>query len=144
MTKCRIDRVERDRNIAIGSVITKLQKLLDEYRSPNYICWALGGSFECGSILYGALAKGMDSLGVLLPSKNATFSRLSIQEFCSAALNMRSPRWCGGGSGGLGVHNSNHLCNITERIRLIVNDVQDKITGFQLSHFERIQSSAAS
>jgi hypothetical protein len=85
------DRIEEARMQAISTVISQLQDLIQEYRNPLYQCPS-GESFECGSILYGALTKEMELQG-LLPVPTAPFSGLSVSELRIKMQRIRSPSW---------------------------------------------------
>ncbi|KAH8725724.1 hypothetical protein GQ44DRAFT_599689, partial [Phaeosphaeriaceae sp. PMI808] len=82
----------RPSNHAIGTVFSQLRDLLEEFRSPLYRCLR-GDSFECGSILYGALFREMELQG-LLPIPTAPYSGLRVSELYSKMQRIRSPVWC--------------------------------------------------
>lgn len=134
MVNFRTDSIDQARNQAIGTVVSQLHNLLDEYRNTNYCCPSGNYSFECGSILYGALTKEMDSLGLLVPYPVTPFSGISFWEIYSKVHNMKSPMWCNLGSGR---YKSQHSCNLNEKVRKIANRVMYGVNGLKLKDFGR-------
>ncbi|KAF2810992.1 uncharacterized protein BDZ99DRAFT_508368 [Mytilinidion resinicola] len=89
-----VDRIDQARIHAIHALVSQLHSLLDEYHSADYSCPRNGYSFECGSMLYGALTKQMESLELLAPQPVAPFSGMSLRELDSKMRNIKSPLWC--------------------------------------------------
>jgi hypothetical protein len=54
-----IERINEARIHAIGTLVSQLHDLLEEYGNPSYLCTNSQFSFECGCMLYGALYKEM-------------------------------------------------------------------------------------
>ncbi|PVH91491.1 hypothetical protein DM02DRAFT_545743 [Periconia macrospinosa] len=119
---------------AIGTVVSQLHDLLEEYRNADYCCPSGIHSFECGSILYGALTKGIDSSGLLVPYPVAPFSGMSIWEIYLKVHDIKSPVWCNPGSGRFRTH---HSCNLNERVTEIVDKVMRRVNGLELKEFGR-------
>jgi hypothetical protein len=115
---------------AIGTVFSQLQGLLEEFRSPLYRC-PRDDSFECGSILYGALFKEMELQG-LLPIPTAPYQDLSVSELCTKMQRIRSPTWCRPGKS----KKSQHGCNLAEKIIAIADPVTRLANGPELKDFE--------
>ncbi|KAK3208892.1 hypothetical protein GRF29_69g21024 [Pseudopithomyces chartarum] len=59
-----IDKIEQVRVQGIDAIVAQLHDLLSEYGNPNYSCPSGNYSFECGSILFGALTREMQSAGL--------------------------------------------------------------------------------
>lgn len=115
---------------AIGTVFSQLHGLLEEFRSPLYRC-PRDDSFECGSILYGALFKEMELQG-LLPIPTAPYHDLSVSELCTKMQRIRSPAWCRPGKS----KKSQHGCNLAGRIMAIADPVTRLAYGPELKDFE--------
>ncbi|KAF2175093.1 hypothetical protein K469DRAFT_611899, partial [Zopfia rhizophila CBS 207.26] len=76
-----------------------LHDLLNEYRNTNYCCLSGNYLFKCGSILYSALIKEINSLKLLVPYPAAPFSGTSFWEIYLKVHNIKSPMWCNLGLG---------------------------------------------
>jgi hypothetical protein len=111
----------------MGTAISRLQSLLEEYRNPHYEC-PDGRSFECGSILYGALTKEMEFQG-LLPVPIAPFSGLSMSKLYKKLQSIRSPLWTYPGK------KLRHTCNLGARVMAIANPVMRLANGPGLDDF---------
>ncbi|KAF2475405.1 uncharacterized protein BDR25DRAFT_340167 [Lindgomyces ingoldianus] len=120
---------------AIGNVISQLHDLLDEYCQRDYHCPSGINSFESGSILYGALAKGMEWSGLLAPYPVAPFFGMSFGELCSNVYNMKSPVWSNSGY----KRDYKHPCNLKDKIAKIVDEANNEVTGLELRAFDRDQ-----
>lgn len=115
---------------AIGTVFSQLHALLEDFRSPLYQC-PHGDSFECGSILYGALFKEMELQG-LLPIPTAPYHDLSVPELYTKMQRIRSPAWCRPSKS----KKSQHGCNLAERVMAIADPVLRLANGPELNDFE--------
>jgi hypothetical protein len=114
---------------AISTVFSQLHDLLEEFRSQLYRC-PRDDSFECGSILYGALFKEMELQG-LLPIPTAPYHDLSVSELYTKMQRIRSPTWCRPRS-----KKSQHGCNLAERVMAIADPVTRLANGPELKDFE--------
>lgn len=114
----------------MGTIFSQLQVLLQEFRSPLYQC-PRGDSFECGSILYGALTKEMELQG-LLPIPIAPYSGLSFSELYTKMQRIRSPRWCRPDKHKRGPH----PCDLGAKVMEIVEPVTLLPNGLELKDFE--------
>jgi hypothetical protein len=115
---------------AIDTVFSQLQNLLEKFRSPLYRC-PHEASFECGSILYGALFKEMELQG-LLPIPAAPYHDLSVSELYTKMQRIRSPAWCRPGKS----KKSQHSCNLAESVMAIADSVTRLANGPELKDFE--------
>ncbi|KAK1672362.1 hypothetical protein BDP55DRAFT_673662 [Colletotrichum godetiae] len=84
-----VDLVDWRRQDAIEFILRMLQKLLDAFRNGTAGC-----SFECSSILLGALTKEMDKHNLLDPKPAAPYSGYSIENTEKIIRAFRSPQWC--------------------------------------------------
>jgi hypothetical protein len=116
---------------AIGTVFSQLHDLLEEFRSPLYRC-PRDDSFECGSILYGALFKEMELQG-LLPIPMAPYRDFSVSELYTEMQRIKSPTWCRPGNSKRSQH---HSCNLAERVIAIADPVTRLADGPKLKDFE--------
>ncbi|KAH8730304.1 hypothetical protein GQ44DRAFT_701142 [Phaeosphaeriaceae sp. PMI808] len=124
-----VDRIEQIRREAIGTIFSQLQDLLQEYRSPQYFCPS-GGSFECGSIHYGALTKELELHG-LLPVPVAPFTGLSTPGLCIKLQQIRSPMWWSHPRKG-----RQHPCSLSGRVMAITDTATRLAYGPELKDFE--------
>lgn len=150
------------RSKSIGAIVAGLHDLLDSFRSSDYLCpsdksWA----FECGSILYGALTKGMHSMGIWSPFPIEPFTGLSLYDVATRARLMKSPTWLhvnsgytknsgynhsGFGQSGFGQsghshsvscqNGCNHNCSLGTQVSAIVNRVCLEDTGLDLQDYQ--------
>ena len=134
----RTDSIDQARIEAIGTVVSQLHNLLDKYRDVDYRCPSGFYSFECGSILYGALTKEMDSSGLLVPYPVAPFPGMSFCELYSKVQDIKSPMWC---SPGTGRYKSQHSCNLNEKVMEVANRVMSGVNGLELKEFGRTKES---
>jgi hypothetical protein len=132
-TDFAIERIKEARIHVIGTLVARVHDLLEEYRSPNYRC-PEGYSFECGSILYGALSKQMKPAGLLEPYPVAPFSGLGFDETNSKLRDFKSPEWCTPGGHRLMIHS----CDLRETVTEIADIAITSVNGLCLKDFGRI------
>jgi hypothetical protein len=138
--------IEMRRSKSIGAIVAGLHDLLDRYRSSDYVCpsgkvWA----FECGSILYGALTKGMHSMGVWSPFPIEPFAGLSLHHVATKAKLMKSPAWLPSNStfdqrnfnqNDFKQIGKNHSCSLGLPVSEMVNRVWVEATGLDLQEYQ--------
>jgi hypothetical protein len=117
----------------IGLVVSRLHDLLDEFRQGDYECPSGISSFECGSILYGALTKGMESSGLLSPFPTAPFAGLTFEELRAKVHGMRAPTWSNSGY----KRNCPHPCDLSSRVVEIADKAGAEVLGLSLHAFDR-------
>lgn len=76
------------RTRAISSIISTLTKLHDAFLDGSHGC-----SFECSSIMFGALMKHMHSSALLFPQPRDPFIDLNYNELVKAVRAFKSPTW---------------------------------------------------
>lgn len=135
MTNSTIDKIEQVRVQGIDAIVAQLHDLLGEYGNPNYSCPSGNYSFECGSILFGALTREMQSAGLLVHNFMPSFSNTNLWEVVSKVQGFRSPSWCYPGNYRT---RSRHPCSLEERVTNIVNSIIGSDNGLDLEDFERI------
>ena len=116
---------------SIAAIVAELHNLLDHFRSNDYLCpddRSLG--FECGSMLYGALTKGMHSMGVWSPYPIEPFAGLSLHDVVTKAKLMKSPAWR--------PYNSkySHICSLSSQVSGVVNKIWVEATGLDLQDYQ--------
>ena len=119
-------RIEEERMQAISTIFSQLQALLDEYRSQSYKCPS-GDSFECGSMLFGALTKEMELQG-LFPVPKTPFVGWSISELYTKIQRIRSPSWSCSNK----PKKSRHRCDLRARVMAIADPVTRLADGPRL------------
>lgn len=115
---------------AISTVLSQLHNLLEKFRNPLYQCPS-ANSFECGSILYGALFKEIELQGLLLIPA-VPYHDLSVSELYTKMRRIRSPAWCRLSKS----KKSQHSCNLSESVMAIANPVIRLANGPKLKDFE--------
>lgn len=110
----------------IRTVLSQLDLLLQRFRSSQYRCpkWR-EYNLECGSILYGALVKQMDSSG-LFPIPVAPYPGLKISALYGRMETMRTPVWYG--------PDSRHNCDLSGKVMAIATSVIEGINGLDLGY----------
>jgi hypothetical protein len=85
--------LEGRRSETIEQIIETFNYWIDEF-SDTYTCRVDAElSFECSSILLGALMKQMRNIGVLSPRVVAPFDGLSLEKVHESISSMQSPIW---------------------------------------------------
>ncbi|KAF2488623.1 hypothetical protein BU16DRAFT_532128 [Lophium mytilinum] len=122
-----VDRIDQARVRAIATVDSQLRILLHDYRAADYCC-PRGSqySFECGSILYGALTKGLVSseLSYLF----VPFAGISFCELQEKVKSIKSPMW-------MTDYDGYHLCNLGVKVTEMADMVLREIHGLDLKDF---------
>lgn len=117
----------------IGHVVSQLHDLLDEFRQINYQCPSGVSSFECGSMLYGALTKGMEASSLLSSFPTAPFAGMTFEELCTKIYGMRAPTWSNSGHR----RDYRHPCDLSTRLIEIVDGTGAGVVGLSLHAFDR-------
>lgn len=120
----RIDEIQKK---AVGTIISQLKSLVEEYRDPHYQC-PHGVSFECGSMLYGALSKELELHG-LSPFPTAPYTGFSVSELSVKMRKIRSPSWYPQGK------KVKHSCSLDWGVMAIVDPVTRLAKGPELKDF---------
>lgn len=75
---------------AIAGLVLRLHETREELLSSSRGC-----SFECSSIMYGALTKQMQSSALLWPEPEVPFPNLNYSILVQRVLSFTSPEWYG-------------------------------------------------
>ena len=120
------------RSKSIGAIVAGLHDLLDRFRSCDYQCPSSNSlSFECGCILYGALTKGMHSMGIWSPFPIEPFAGLSLHDVVNKAILMKSPAWRPASG-----YSPSHSCSLLLQVTEVVNRVWVEATGLDLQDYQ--------
>jgi hypothetical protein len=130
MRLIRVVAIQSKRSKVFSKAIGNLFDWCAHYANPSYICKvSLEYSFECGSIMEGALRRNMNHLGVVSrdPGKDYPVD-LSIEDLCNGVVDFRDPVWRSGRSG-------SHQCNFRDlkmgfqfhKSTLELKDIDDKM-----------------
>ena len=100
---------------------------MDHFKSDNVHC-----SFECDSILLGALTKEMKSKKLLSQHLRPQFLGLSYEDAVDKVKSIRSPSWriYGGYYG-----ENRHGCNIGTHVNPTLASLDDCMCGLDLEDF---------
>jgi hypothetical protein len=124
-----IERINEARIHAIGTLVSQLHDLLEEYGNPSYLCTNSQFSFECGCMLYGALYKEMRLAGLLHPYPRAPFPGLGVDVIYRKVRQFRSPQWCDTRRMRYSVA---HSCDLGVKVTKIIEKVIRSADGLQL------------
>ena len=100
-----------------------LAEQLEVYRSATYICPMDSiCSFQCGSMLFGALTKETDSLGLLSKRLERPYLGQTFDALCVNARSMQSGTW---------LHSaySSHSCDLSTAVNSIVDQAVTNVAG---------------
>ncbi|KAL1969127.1 hypothetical protein VTN77DRAFT_381 [Rasamsonia byssochlamydoides] len=129
-----VDRIDRRRQESIDRIVTFLHGLLDDFcegRNLQNPC-----SFECQSILLGALTKEMSRLHLLSPRPAAPFLGFSFAATANSVRKIRSPIWCCNNRNYYSSHCQSHHCSLEPVIRPIIDSLEDSMKGLSLEDFD--------
>lgn len=118
-----VDMIDQQRQEFIKRIFTALKNLIDDLRDCEGPC-----SFECSSILLGALTKEMHKRKLFSPLPELHLLGFSCVETAESIRNIRSPKWCSEG----GRHWSYHGCSLESYIEPIVKSSENCIIGLSL------------
>lgn len=117
--------MDSHRQGAIASVVNRLDKTRDGLLSGTRGC-----SFECQSIMYGALTLQMQSNALLAPIPIAPYPNLNYKTLVQEVLSFTPPQWYG--SKGRQAHKCPHCC-----FESLIGALNDTIDGLGLDHLVR-------
>ncbi|UPX16917.1 uncharacterized protein EKO05_0007298 [Ascochyta rabiei] len=120
---------------AIESVISDLHNLLDEYRSSKYKCKQNAAfSFQCSSLLLGALTKELDSWSLLSPRPEPPFLDLSFSSICTKIRGVKSLTCFAKINMNGWFYGSGHSCELRTAVVAIVEKAASGVVGLSLDH----------
>lgn len=121
------------RQEAIDNIISLLHE-----RHKALLSGSRGCSFECSSIMYGALTKQMQSNALLLPRPVAPFLTWNYKKLVKTVLSFQSPQWYSLSSGHLGYSSFGsqyrHSCS-NSTFASIFGKLPDSVQGLDLDIF---------
>ncbi|OAL48842.1 hypothetical protein IQ07DRAFT_588915 [Pyrenochaeta sp. DS3sAY3a] len=130
VTRCA-DNIELARQQAIDLVLTKLHDLRQSYRDSGYKCITSSeDSFLCGSMLYGALTKELDRMG-LLPRPAKPFPDLNLWELQSKVKGIACTDWSRPYR-----HYTHQMCDLNTKVGEIVDNAIVNARGLDLKDFQ--------
>ncbi|OCK99817.1 uncharacterized protein K441DRAFT_626854 [Cenococcum geophilum 1.58] len=118
-----VEYIDEQRQKSIDRIILALNDLLDYFNSDNVHC-----SFECDSILLGALTKEMKSKKLSSQHLKPQFLGLSYEDAVDKVRNIRSPSWYDG-------YRHKHECDIGNHVNPIIASLDDFMCGLDLKDF---------
>lgn len=125
VNKC-LDEMNLRRHDAISVIFSTLNKRRDAFLSGSRGC-----SFECGSIMFGALTKHMHSNSLLSPQPRTPFIGLNYNGLMKAVHDFKSPEWNPSNSSYSSFYQ--HSCGDSSISSLINNIPEDAAKGLSLS-----------
>jgi hypothetical protein len=123
------EMIDEERQESIDRIITSLHDLLGAFLEGRNSC-----SFECSSILLGALTKEMHARHYLSPRPAMPFLGFSFATIARGVRGIRSPTWCSHRSGDYySSYCSPHACSLEARIHPIISNLEDSMKGLALA-----------
>ena len=115
-------------------MIEGLRALAERYRSLSYNCrYSSMNSFECGSILYGALTKELERLDILVLESSAPFLVLSLDAIIKKVQSVKSPTWYSSNRRDLCIGTiPSHSCSLKTDLDIVIASLNQKTKGLQL------------
>jgi hypothetical protein len=118
--------------------VSGLAEQLDVYRSATYICPINSiYSFQCGSMLLGALTKETDSSGLLSTRLQRLYLGQTFDALCVKTRLMQSGTWSHS-------HYSPHSCDVSTAVSSIVDQAVANVAGLTFRRMERQKKNYAS
>jgi hypothetical protein len=124
--------IEQVRQESVNGVITILHDLLTYFRCARTAC-----SFECSSILLGALTKELQARYLLSPQPTLPLLGYSFVAIARSARNIRSPIWNSNSGRMRHRHYGTHPCGISSFIAPIIDELEATLEGLTLEDFQR-------
>ena len=137
--------MDHKRYQAIEAIISGIHDQFAKFRSSKYTCPSKSAvSFQCGSMLLGALSKSVDSVNMLLPRPEVPFSGYNFEDLCNQLHGVQSPQWYDGPCTYTNNNNYNynygvqhpqqqqHGCTLTASVNSIVTAAEVHIRGLSL------------
>jgi hypothetical protein len=88
-SKYGLDKIDHERQELLDQLIGTLHSLLDKLREGEPFC-----SFECDSMLLGALIKQLYPQELIWPRPLKPFTGFQFAETAEAVRRFQSPAWC--------------------------------------------------
>jgi hypothetical protein len=117
-----IEKIDQRRQESIDQIVRPLHNLLEGFREGRNSC-----SFECDSILLGALTKEMHTRNLLIPRPETSFAGLSFAEIAQNVRSIQSPRWRSYAN-----KRVLHGCGLEALIHPIIDSLEDRVNGLVL------------
>ncbi|KAJ8117716.1 hypothetical protein OPT61_g1148 [Boeremia exigua] len=134
------DGVDLRRYQAIEAVISGLHEMLADFRSPGYKCTEDDTlSFLCGSIMFGALTKELDSWSLHSPRPEIPFHDTSFSIICDKVKGVQSPVWTDSSAHernynykyNYGYSKDRHECDLRDAVVKIVDTATAGVMGLK-------------
>jgi hypothetical protein len=124
----RTEKIDQQRQESIDQIITALHDLLDGFRESREPC-----SFECDSILLGALTKQMHTRGLFSPRPALPLLGFNFATTAKSIRDIHSPVW-------ISVNDSRkHKCRLPTRIHPIIDRVEKGMKGLALKDISLLE-----
>ncbi|KAF2124917.1 hypothetical protein P153DRAFT_300543 [Dothidotthia symphoricarpi CBS 119687] len=127
-----LDALELRRYQVIDSIMSIchdwIPKFCDEYNCPE----DSDSSFACGSVLLGALTRGMHRLGCLSPKPEIPFDGHSFHTISKAVKELPTPEWW---SETRSRYSNSHECSLKDTVGPDIDAVVANIRGLNLCDF---------
>ncbi|KAK8851051.1 Nuclear pore protein-like protein [Apiospora arundinis] len=123
-----IDIIEQRRQDALDQIITHLHGLTTYFGGVRTKC-----SFECSSMLLGALTKQLETTGLLNPTPTKPFMGHSVTGIATVARNFTDPQWSSIAPSMFSSLAGPHSCKLGAFVNAAIKSVEDGIEGLDLA-----------
>ncbi|RYP91871.1 hypothetical protein DL770_001993 [Monosporascus sp. CRB-9-2] len=120
------EAIDEAREKSVNRIIIALHCLLERFRNRQAGC-----SFECSSILLGALEIEMHTAGILEPQPKPPYLGYSFSVVIEMVRSFRSPKW----STPQWRNSFSHACSLTQLIQPMIEGVEESMGGLMLRNF---------
>ncbi|KAK7999531.1 hypothetical protein PG990_012131 [Apiospora arundinis] len=127
-----IDAIEQRRQDALDQIITRIHGLTTYFGGVRTKC-----SFECSSMLLGALTKQLETNGLLNPTPTKPFLGHSVTRIATVARNFTDPQWSSIAPSMFSSLAGPHSCKLGAFVNAAIKSVEDGIEGLELAVWKR-------
>lgn len=131
-----LERIESTRSLTIQAIVSTGVYWLETFNTGWRCEYDITRSFECGSMLLGALCKELKRIGFQSPKPTAPFSGKSVESVCKDVRSIRSPTWQYQGKGEHATDEPVHYCGFGDTIILESENILANAEGLRLADFE--------
>ncbi|CEF79652.1 hypothetical protein SNK03_007492 [Fusarium graminearum] len=123
-----IEEIDMARQSALAEIFSAIYELLDLLQEEEEC------SFECSSMLLGALTKELKRHGILYPRNAPPFNGFSIKGFKKMVKRLKKPIWK------TGLNNRSHTCCVQDKLSVSLAKVESKLPAFNLQDFQSVKN----
>ncbi|KAF2848991.1 hypothetical protein T440DRAFT_490845 [Plenodomus tracheiphilus IPT5] len=131
-----LEALDCTRSRTIQGVVSSGLHWLETFNSAWRCEYDPTRSFECGSMLLGALSKELKRIGFRSPKPSAPFGGKSVESVCKDVRSIRSPLWQSQAKGREATNDEVHTCSFMDTLLPDIEDILLNTEGLELADFE--------